>query len=51
MTDIICKAMRLAETTWCMGGGTAMGGAEAAVNEQPILSAIPTALVIDKFVL
>ena len=51
MTNIICKAMRMVETTWCMVVGTAMVWAEDAVNEHPILSAITTALVIDKFVL
>ena len=49
MTIIICKAMRLAETIWCMVVGTAMVWAEDAVNEHPILSAITTALIIDRF--
>jgi hypothetical protein len=49
MTNIICKAMRMAETTWCMVVGTLMVWAEDAVNEHPILSAITTALVIDRF--
>ena len=51
MTNAIIKAMRLAETTWCMVVGTAMVWAEDAVTEHPILSAITTAVVIDKFVL
>ena len=49
MTNAIIKAMRMAETAWCMVVGTAMVWTEDAVNEHPILSAITTALIIDRF--